>query len=124
MNLLLDTHVLLWWLAGEQIAPGAAERIADPGTLVAVSAASLWEIAIKRSIGKLRVEGSMTDHVEQGGFEALPIALEHAERAGSLPLHHCDPFDRMLVAQAQVERLAIVTRDPAFDAYEVAVLSA
>ena len=124
MNLLLDTHVLLWWLAGEPMAPDTSAHITDPANYVAVSAASVWEIALKRALGKLRVEESVVDHVQSGGFEPLPISLAHAERAGALPSHHRDPFDRMLVAQAQLEHLHVVTRDPAFDAYDVKVLRA
>jgi PIN domain nuclease of toxin-antitoxin system len=119
VSLLLDTHALLWWLAGEPIEADAQARIADPTTLVAVSAASAWEISIRRALGKLRMKGSIADHVEAAGFEPLPIALAHAERAGSLPEHHRDPFDRMLIAQAQIEGLTIVTRDAVFDAYDV-----
>lgn len=122
MNLLLDTHALLWWLAGEGLLDDALERIADPSVVVAVSAASIWEAEIKRGRGKLRFEGSLTDHAGQAGFEPLPISLDHAERAGSLPPHHRDPFDRMLVAQAQAEGLQLVTRDGAFAAYEVPIL--
>jgi PIN domain nuclease of toxin-antitoxin system len=123
MSLLLDTHVLLWWLAGDPIEPAAAERISDPAVLVAVSAASIWEMAIKAGLGKLRVEGSLVDHVAAGGFEQLAISLAHAEKAGTLPLHHRDPFDRMLVAQAQLEHLTLVTRDPVFGDYEVKILA-
>jgi PIN domain nuclease of toxin-antitoxin system len=122
LNLLLDSHALLWWLADEPTEAEAHDRIADPGTLVAVSAASVWEIAIKRALGKVRFEGSMVDQVGRGGFEPLPISLAHAERAGNLPPHHRDPFDRMLIAQAQAENLVLVTRDAVFDAYEVAML--
>lgn len=122
MNLLLDTHALLWWLAGAPMDGEARRRIAEPAALVMVSAATVWEVAIKRALGKLSFDGSMVDHVEDAAFEPLPISLEHAERAGRLPPHHRDPFDRMLVAQAQAEALTVVTRDPAFDAYEVDVL--
>lgn len=122
MNLLLDTHVLLWWLADAPLDPTARARIADPELLVVVSAASVWEIVIKRSIGKLRVEGSMAERVEEAGFEPLPVTSAHAERAGSLPPHHRDPFDRMLVAQAQAEGLVVVSRDPSFDVYDVQLL--
>jgi len=122
VNLLLDTHALLWWLADAPMTIEARTRIADPEALVAVSAASVWEISIKRALGRLRFEGSMAGHLTDGSFERLPISLEHAERAGALPSHHSDPFDRMLVAQAQAEQLTLVTRDPAFDAYDVAVL--
>ena len=124
MNLLLDTHVLLWWLAGQRIAPEAQARIADPATLVAVSAATAWEIAIKLALGKLRMKGSIAGHIEDAGFEPLAIKFEHAERAGRLPDHHRDPFDRMLIAQAQTEGLAIVTRDSVFDSYQVETLAA
>ena len=122
MRLLLDTHVLLWWLVGDALAPEVADQIADPEVSVAVSAASVWEIAIKESLGKLRFKGSIAEQVRPNGFEPLSVSLDHAERAGALPAHHRDPFDRMLIAQAQVERLTIVTRDPAFDAYAVDVL--
>lgn len=123
MSLLLDTHVLLWWLAGAPLAPGAVERIADPSTLVAVSAASIWEAAIEQALGKLRVEGSLAAATVESGFEPLPVGFPHAEAAGALPPHHRDPFDRLLVAQAAAEGLTIVTRDPVFDAYDVPVLS-
>lgn len=124
MSLLLDTHAFLWWLADAPIDPVAKARIVDPDSLVAVSAASVWEIAIKRALGKLRTEVSIMEVVTSGGFEPLPISLEHAERAGALPAHHRDPFDRMLIAQAEIEGLTIITRDTAFDAYEVDVLRA
>jgi len=122
LNLLLDTHALLWWLADAPMTSEARVRIADPGSLVAVSAVSVWEISIKRATGRLRFEGSMSDHLSGGSFEPLPISAGHAERAGALPPHHRDPFDRMLVAQAQAEHLTLVSRDPAFGAYDVAVL--
>lgn len=123
MNLLLDTHALLWWLADAPMTDEARERIASPAAIVAVSAASIWEAEIKRAAGKLRVDGSLPSHVRAAGFEPLPITLDHAERAGTLPAHHRDPFDRMLIAQAQAEGLTLVTRDPAFAAYEVSVLT-
>jgi PIN domain nuclease of toxin-antitoxin system len=126
LKLLVDTHVLLWWLGGaDELAESAADAIADPGNFVAVSAASLWEISIKRSLRKLRVEGELHEAVVSGdGFEALPISLEHADAAGQLPPHHRDPFDRMLVAQAQSEGLTVVTRDLAFEDYEIPLLTA
>lgn len=123
MNLLLDTHALLWWLGGAPLVEEATEHIADPEAMVAVSAASVWEAEIKRALGKLRIEGSIARHAMEAGFESLPISLEHAERAGALPPHHRDLFDRMLVAQAQIEGLVIVTRDQAFADYDVALLS-
>jgi len=122
VNLLLDTHALLWWLDDSSLAPGAREAIADPENLVAVSAASVWEIEIKRALGKLDAPAGIVDAVRASEFEPLPIALEHAELAGGLPDHHRDPFDRMLVAQATLLGLTVVTRDPAFTSYAVGVL--
>lgn len=122
MTLLLDTSALLWWLAGTELAPAARAGISDPGQLVLVSAASLWEIAIKRALGKLEVEGTLIDQLAENGFDPLPISWEHAVRAGALPLHHRDPFDRMLIAQAQADDLTVVTRDRAFAPYGVRVL--
>lgn len=125
MKLLLDTHTWLWWLSGaEQLDPQAREAIAAPENLVAVSAATIWEVAIKRSRGKLGFEGEPVAAVADGGFEPLAISLAHAAAAGALPRHHRDPFDRMLIAQAQMEGLTVVTRDPSFDAYEVALMGA
>lgn len=123
MNLLLDTHAFIWWIDGrEALASPAFEAIIDPAAVVVVSAASVWEIAIERARGRLDAPGSMDDEIQVHGFTALPITAEHAERAGGLPPHHRDPFDRMLVAQAQVEGLTLVTRDPALAAYEVRTL--
>jgi PIN domain nuclease of toxin-antitoxin system len=122
MSLLLDTHAILWWLAGHELAPEAYERIADSSVLAAVSAASVWEATIKAALGKLEAPESLGQAAVEEGFEPLPITFEHADRVAVLPPHHRDPFDRMLVAQAQVERLTLVTRDPVFDAYDVAVL--
>lgn len=123
MSLLLDTHVVLWWIYGTPSLPEpVAARIADPGELVVVSAASIWEAAIKAALGKLRVPEALGDVVIDEGFEPLPITFDHAERAGDLPAHHRDPFDRMLVAQALVEGLTIVTHDPAFEPYGVDLL--
>lgn len=122
MSLLLDTHALLWWLGGQHLSDEATERVSDPSTLVAVSAASIWEAAIKRALGKLDIPEPIGSAVLEEGFEPLLVTFGHAELAGELPPHHRDPFDRMLIAQARVEGLAIVTRDPAFDDYDVAVL--
>lgn len=122
MRLLLDTHALLWWLGNMELDDRTRTQIQDPAGLVAVSAASVWETAIKVASGKLHGPEPLTTALGREGFEALAITAEHAERAGSLPLHHRDPFDRMLVAQAQLEGLTVVTRDRAFDAYEVPLL--
>jgi PIN domain nuclease of toxin-antitoxin system len=122
VSLLLDTHALLWWLAGEHLDTTVTERISDPTELVVVSAASIWEASVKEALGKLTVPEPLPVVVAEDGFETLPITLDHAQRAGELPPHHRDPFDRMLIAQAQIEGLTIVTRDHAFEAYDVHVL--
>ena len=123
MRALLDAHAYLWWLADDQsLGREAQSAIADPGTLVYVSAATIWEIAIKSVLGKLRVDGDLVQEIEDNDFLELPITSRHAQQAGNLPRHHDDPFDRMLIAQAKAEDLVCVTRDPAFELYEVATL--
>jgi len=120
VNLLLDTHVLLWWLADD---PGLSERqrsaIADPANVVYVSAASAWEIAIKKALGKLIAPNDLGAALIASELEQLPVTVAHAEAVGRLPPHHRDPFDRMLIAQAGVEDLTVVTGDPVFAQYEV-----
>lgn len=125
MKLLLDTHVVLWALAGGgRLRSVTRLAITDPANLVAVSAASAWEITIKRELGKLKAPTDLRSAVAETGFDELPISFEHAETAGSLPRHHDDPFDRMLVAQALVEGLSLVTADPRLAAYPIHVLPA
>jgi PIN domain nuclease of toxin-antitoxin system len=124
LNLLLDTHAFVWWLDDNPKLGGAArEAIADPASVVWVSAASVWEIAIKTSLGRLRLarfaEVQLPREIARNGFQPLSISAEHALRAGALPRHHSDPFDRMLIAQAQMERLQIVTADRRFSEYKV-----
>ncbi len=115
--------MLLWWLADDPIEPAAVEVISDRANRVAVSVASVWEIAIKRSLGKLRFDGSVGELVRAEGFELVAITDVHAEQAGALPPHHRDPFDRMIIAQARSGRFTVVSRDPAFSLYDVAVLA-
>ena len=123
MNLLVDTHVLLWWLADDRRLPEAARAaIAAPEHRVRASAVSAWEIAIKRALGKLEAPDDLRTTVIASGFEEVPITIDHASIAGALPRHHDDPFDRMLVAQAQVEELTIITVDARFASYDVALL--
>ena len=120
MKLLLDTHVLLWWLADDPtLSPVHRSAIADPANVVYVSAASAWEISIKRALGKLVAPEDLTGALMESELEQLPITVAHAEAVGPLPMHHRDPFDRMLIAQAQVEGLAVVTGDPVFGRYDV-----
>lgn len=121
MSLLLDTHAVLRWLGDVELGDDVREEINDPGTAVFVSAATVWEMATKVNLGKLDPPEPLIVAASEEGFEGLPISLEHAQRAGGLPLHHGDPFDRLLVAQAQLDGLTLVTRDCAFDAYDVAV---
>lgn len=124
-RLLLDTHVLIWWLANDmELGPEAKAMIAEPRNVIAVSAASTWEISIKRALGKLVVPENMDAIVEDEGFIKLPISLFHGEQAGSLPAYHRDPFDRMLIAQAQAEGLEIVTSDAKFAQYGIKCIDA
>lgn len=121
-RLLLDTHVALWWWANDKrLAAAAREAIAD-ASLVFVSAASAWEIAIKSALGRVRLPQSFADGVQQSGFIELPIGVDHTAAVEFLPSHHADPFDRMLLAQAKVERLVLVTHDRRFEAYGQAVI--
>jgi PIN domain nuclease of toxin-antitoxin system len=123
MNLLLDTHVLIWWDEGRRIAAEARRAIEEADT-VYVSAASAWEVAVKTGLGRLRPTRTVEQAVSESGFLELPVTFHHAERVTGLPPHHRDPFDRMLVAQAAVEELALVTRDPVFARYGVALIQA
>lgn len=123
MNLLLDTHAFLWWIADDPRLPAAARSaLGDGRNEVFFSTASAWEIAIK---GRARVEvpeplqAFITEQVRTNGFEVLPIHLRHALAVADLPDHHRDPFDRMLVAQSRQEGLALVTGDPAIARYDV-----
>ncbi len=121
MTHLVDAHALLWWLADDRrLSPAAS--IAIEGGRCFVSAVTVWEIAIKRAVGKLDAPADLLDAIEREGFDELPVTAAHGEAAGALPHHHGDPFDRMLVAQAIAERLAVVTVDPAFAAYGVPVV--
>ncbi|MBA3498133.1 MAG: type II toxin-antitoxin system VapC family toxin [Gemmatimonadales bacterium] len=123
MSLLLDTHVLIWWDEGRRLA-AAARRAIEDADAVYVSAASAWEIAIKTALGRLRPSRTVEDAVRESGFLELPVTFRHTARVAVLPAHHRDPFDRLLVAQAEVEALTVVTRDPVFGRYPVAVIGA
>ena len=113
MRLLLDTRVYLWWLADDAgLLEEARRAIADPSALVHVSAASLWEASIKEALGRLELGGSdLAEEITANGFIELPVSASHARAAAHLPEHHRNPFDRMLVAQAQLEGLTLVTSD-------------
>jgi PIN domain nuclease of toxin-antitoxin system len=125
MRLLLDTHALIWTL-GEpsKLSPESRKSIEDPSNEIFVSAASLWEIAIKAGDGKLSVPDELERSIFAVGFQPLEIRFPHVRRLRSLPLHHRDPFDRILVAQAMHEDLAIATRDRRIPSYDVRVVEA
>ncbi len=121
-RLLVDTHALLWWLTDDPaLSLGARDAIADPVNDPLVSAASVWEIAIKRSLGKLTAPDDLPDRISDGGFGWLPISARHAWLVRDLPTHHRDPFDRLIVAQALIERLPIITSDSHVGEYGVEV---
>jgi PIN domain nuclease of toxin-antitoxin system len=127
MRLLLDTSTLLWWLIGnEALSPTAREAIADPANEVFISAVLAWEIATKYRLGRLPeaalVAADIVGTIAEQGFTELPITLHHGQVAGSLPALHADPFDRMLVAQAMLTDMAIVSNDEILSAYGVARL--
>jgi PIN domain nuclease of toxin-antitoxin system len=122
MSLLLDTHVVLWWLTDDPALADDIKARLDHEPDVYVSAATLWEVAIKQSIGKLTEPVDLPERIRDCGFRALPITFEHAIAAGRLPLLHRDPFDRMLVAQAGCEDLTLATRDRNIQKYDVTVL--
>lgn len=122
MRLLLDTNVVLWWLADDPtLADDIKDRI-DHDAEVHLSPVTVWEIAIKQAIGKLVEPADLPERVRAAQLPEIAITSEHALVAGRLPLHHRDPFDRMLVAQAKCEGLALVTRDGQISKYDVTVL--
>lgn len=129
MTLLLDTQALLWWREGSRkLGPRARAAIEQGAFGVLVSAATAWELAIKTQSGKLRLRAPLDRWlpaaVEGSGFETLNVTMAHAVAVAGLPPHHADPFDRLLIAQALLEQLTIVTADTAFEAYPVKVLGA
>ena len=128
MNLLLDTHVLLWWLAGSrQLGLRAKRDLFLPGVTLWISAAVVWEITIKVGAGRLKLRKPPAEIIPsliERGFQALPIKIDHALAIRHLPAMHNDPFDRMLVAQAQCEGLTLVTADPAVAAYDIRTIDA
>ena len=127
MRVLLDTHALLWWLDGDRRLSQRARRLIDNDeTAVLVSAASAWEICTKFRLGKLpgaaAVAADVKGCLDSQGFLSLPITVDHAQRAGSLPGPHRDPFDRVLIAQSQAEDLPLVTVDPVFGPYGIKLI--
>lgn len=122
MRFLLDTHVLLWWLTDDpQLSPQSRTIIMDEANTILVSSASAWEIATKHRLGKLEIGAIVVPRfnelVQLDGFEHLPITYLHTLKAGSYPVEHRDPFDRMLAAQSDLEAAVLITRDTAFEAF-------
>ncbi len=129
MRLLLDTQTVLWWREGNRrLGPRARAAIEREAAAVLVSAASGWEIAIKSQIGRLRLREPadvwVPSAVETSGFGSLSVTMRHAVAVASLPTHHADPFDRLLIVQAQLEDLTLVTSDEAFEDYDIRLLDA
>lgn len=123
MDLLIDTHILLWWEWKSSDLPAMAKSaIEESENRIVVSAATVWEVAIKRNTGRLDFEGDIIASCKANAFQILPITAEHADLAGSLPLHHTDPFDRMLIAQAKIEGLVLLTEDRKLLGYGVPTL--
>lgn len=124
MNLLLDTRLVLWWMAGEasRISDQALAALGSEGCEPIVSAVTIWEAAIKRGLGKLEAPPDLLAQLEGAGVRLLPISPRHADLVAALPLHHRDPFDRLLVAQATVERVPLVSDDQRLRQYEIEVL--
>ena len=113
MEILIDTHMLLWWLADDsRLSKKARSLMADPANMLTVSAATAWEIAIKQALGKMTMDGDLEKEIRELGFAMLPVTFPHAAETLTLPAIHRDPFDRMLVAQARVESLPLLTMDP------------
>ena len=127
MRVLLDTHVFLWWVTNNsRLSPHARDVISTGGNEVFVSAASGWEIAIKSRLGRIQLpenpEQFIPEQLVSNGFKSLPVLLGHALHVYTLPDHHRDPFDRMLVAQGQIEHLPIITTDPQIARYDIEVI--
>ena len=124
MRLLVDSHVALWWLDAHPSLGPTCRRSIKGADEVFFSAVTPWELGIKKALGKISFPAGLTDRLEAEGFEALSISARHAEHAAALPAHHRDPFDRMLIAQAQLESLALVTADHALHPYDVDLIAA
>lgn len=127
MNLLLDTHAFLWFVGGDKsLSRSAREAIEDPGNSCFLSMASAWELSVKSSLGKITFsepfESFLPEQLKLNGFDLFNIGWRHIAQVHSLPYHHRDPFDRLIISQALVEAIPIVGRDPEFDAYGVSMV--
>lgn len=124
MRLLLDTHVILWWMADDPRLSDELKATLDSEPDVYLSPVSAWEVTIKQALGKLSEPADLPERIRDSEFREMPIRMAHAVMAGRLPAHHRDPFDRMLVAQARCEDLTLVTRDRDIQRYKVSLLRA
>jgi PIN domain nuclease of toxin-antitoxin system len=124
VNLLLDSHCLLWWLGDLPLSTDAKDAITNPSNTVFVSSASIWELEINAALGKLSIDADLIAEVTASALSWLPISALHGRTAARLPMHHRDPFDRILIAQAQVEECSLITRDGMFGKYAVSLIEA
>jgi len=124
LRFLLDTHVILWWLNTTPLSKKVSQIISDSTNLIFVSAATAWEISIKKALGKLESPDDFEAALLANSFLSLPITVPHALLAGQLPFHHDDPFDRLLVAQSKIEGLTLITRDQKQMLYDVKTIEA
>ena len=125
MKYLLDTHSLLWAIfEPDKLSADAQEIILDRNNIICVSLISLWEISIKQNIGRLDIPEEFFEVVRKGGFEMLPLTIPQIEQYRILPLHHRDPFDRMLIIQARQQKLIFITRDSEINKYDVEIVKA
>lgn len=125
MRLLLDTHLLVWWFVDRRISQRATELIRDPANQLYASAASVWEVAIKAALGKIEVKpDALLAGLRDGGFQELAVSSRHATQVGLLPLHHRDPFDRLLVSQSLCESMSLLTDDRVLAVYGPTVIVA
>ncbi len=125
MRILLDTHLLVWWFIDRRVPQRAAELIRDPANQLYASAASVWEVAIKAGLGKIEVKpGALLAGLRDGGFQDLAVSTHHAARVALLPMHHRDPFDRLLVSQSMCESMSLLTGDRVLAAYGSTVIVA
>ena len=119
MKLLLDTHILLWWLEdNKKLSKKCRSLIETPDNLVFVSAASVWEVGVKKALGKIECPDNLVEEITASGFEELPLKFLHADKVEQLPLLHKDPFDRMLIAQAITESMVLVSNDQQIVKYD------
>jgi len=123
MNYLIDTHIFLWWLDdNKKLKKHVKSIISDPENIIYLSAASAWEMSIKKSLGKLKIDFDLSDELKINGIEPLPITMAHCKVVEYLPYHHQDPFDRMLIAQSKSDNITLISHDKTLGIYDANVL--